>query len=91
MSRLGWLAGLGRRPNQTPIEYGAYVGGAAPDASEGAAVIANSFAARRYGGREADEEAQERLLEAWKSIRFKLVGAMFRRLMPQPRDRMREA
>ena len=91
MSRLGWLAGVGRRPNQTPIEYGAYVGGAAPDASQEAAVIANSFAVQRYGGREADEEGQEMLLEAWKSIRFKLVGAMFRRLLPQPRDGRSEA
>ena len=84
MTRLGWLAGVGRRHDQTPIEFGARVGRAIPDAGEGAVRIATSYAAHRYGGRQADDDEQDALLEAWKEIRFKLVGRMFRRLIPQP-------
>ena len=84
LTRLGWLAGIGRRSDQTPIEFGARVGRTIPDAGDGAMRIASSYAAYRYGGRQADEDEQGTLLDAWKEIRFKLVGRMFRRLIPQP-------
>ena len=84
LTRLGWLAGVGRRHDQTPIEFGARIGRMIPEANEGAVTIATSYAAYRYGGRQADEDEQGTLLDAWKEIRFKLVGRMFRRLIPQP-------
>ena len=84
LTRLGWLAGVGRRHDQTPMEFGARVGGAIPEAGDGAMRIASSYAAHRYGGRDADEDEREALLEAWKGIRFKLVGRMLRRMIPQP-------
>ncbi len=84
LTRLGWLAGVGRRFDQTPMEFGARIGRTIPDANEGAMKIAVSYAAHRYGGRQADEDEQGALIEAWKEIRFMLVGRMFRRLIPQP-------
>ncbi len=84
LTRLGWLAGIGRRHDQTPIEFGARIGRLIPEANEGAVTIATSYATHRYGGRQADEDEQGALLDAWKEIRFKLVGRMFRRLIPQP-------
>ncbi len=84
LTRLGWLAGVGRRFDQTPIEFGAHVGRAIPDANEGAIKIASSYAAHRYGARQTDEDELAALTEAWKSIRLKLVGKMFQRLIPQP-------
>ena len=84
LTRLGWLAGIGRRHDQTPIEFGARIGRLIPEANEGAVTIATSYATHRYGGRQVDEDEQGALLDAWKEIRFKLVGRMFRRLIPQP-------
>ncbi len=84
LTRLGWLAGIGRKSDQTPIEYGALIGQTLPDANEGVMRIAGTYAAHRYGGRQADEDEQGALLDAWKGVRFKLVGRMFRRLIPQP-------
>lgn len=89
LTRLGWLAGVGRRSAQTPIEYGARVGGAIPEANDGAMRIASSYAAFIYGGRQVDDEDRDELLAAWKAIRFKLVGRMFRRLIPQPSQEAR--
>lgn len=89
LTRLGWLAGVGHRHDQTPIEFGARVGWSIPDAGEGAMRIATSYAAHRYGGRQVDEDEQGALLESWKEIRFKLVGRMFRRLIPQPSQEAR--
>ena len=84
LTRLGWLAGMGRTSDQTPMEFGARVGRTIPEANEGAMRIAASYAAHRYGGRQADEDERGALLDAWKEIRFKLIGRMFRRLIPQP-------
>ena len=50
MTRLGWLAGAGRSPNQTPLEYGERIGRTGPKRpSDGAMAIAFAFAAARYG------------------------------------------
>ncbi len=87
MTRLGWLAGLGRKPEQTPIEYGAYVGRSVPAADEGARKIASTYATARYGGREADEDEREELALAWKGMRLSLASRMFRRLIPQTQER----
>ena len=85
--RLGWLAGLGRRPSQTPIEYGARVGEAVPNTAVHAMAIATAYAARRYGNRdEDDDERREALVESWKGIRLPLVARTLRRLLPQSQD-----
>ena len=86
MTRLGWLAGAGRRPHQTPLEYGERIGQLIPSASEGAMTIAFAFAAARYGSAESDEDDQEELSEAWRSIRFGLARRIFGRFVPSSQE-----
>ena len=87
LTRLGWLAGIGRRPEQTPIEFGRSVGQVIPAAGAGALQIATSFAALRYGPVESNEAEVTDLLDTWKNIRLSLVGQVFRRFVPQARER----
>ena len=89
LTRLGWLAGIGRRSAQTPMEYSARIGRAIPEANDGAMRIATSYAALMYGGRQANDDDRDELLASWKEIRLKLVGRMFRRLIPQPSQEAR--
>lgn len=86
MTRLGWLAGAGRRPHQTPLEYGERIGRLIPSASEGAMTIAFAFAASRYGSAESNEDDEEELSEAWRSIRFGLARRIFGRFVPSSQE-----
>lgn len=81
MGRLGALAGLPRRRQQTPGEYSASIARSIPEAGEGAQHITDAFSRRRYGPREEDDEAGEALERAWRSIRWSLARQMLRRLM----------
>ena len=82
LTRLGWLAGIGRRLGQTPIEYGRLVSDTLPSVSEGAEKITTSYAVHRYGNRTSDAEAVLEIADAWKSIRLRLVARVFERLVP---------
>ena len=86
LTRLGRLAGLGRRPSQTPIEYGSRVGQAVPDTAAHAMAIATAYASRRYGNHESNEERLESLTASWKGIRLPLVARTLRRLLPTGQD-----
>ena len=79
LTRLGWLGGVGRRPNQTPMEYAAHVGLLVPSVYDGASLIAWAYASVRYGSSDEDEERQVAVSEAWKSIRLRLVRRIFGR------------
>ena len=79
LTRLGWLGGVGRRPNQTPMEYAAHVGLLVPSVHDGASLIAWAYASVRYGSSDEDEERQVAVSEAWKSIRLRLVRRIFGR------------
>ena len=79
LTRLGWLGGVGRRPNQTPMEYAAHVGLLVPNVHDGASLIAWAYASVRYGSSDEDEERQVAVSEAWKSIRLRLVRRIFGR------------
>ena len=82
LTRLGWLAGISRRRGQTPIEYGRLVAGTIPSVSGGAEKITASYAAHRYGNRTSTEESIQEVADAWKSVRLRLVGRVFERLIP---------
>ena len=82
MGRLGRIAGVRRRPYQTPIEYGIAVGESAPGAAGAAVAVAAAFAARRYGRHEPSEERIQELAGLWKSLRAALAGQAFKRLIP---------
>ncbi len=93
LTRIGWLAGMGRRPGQTPIEYGAFISAAVPGTATGATKISETYAVLRYAPKTPneevldedgqDEDGEDELSRAWKSIRLKLAGRVFRRLIPQ--------
>lgn len=78
MSRLGWLAGAGRRPSQTPIEYAERLARSAPTAAESVRKIAAAYARAKYGGREPSEDEREELETAWRGARLTLTGRVFR-------------
>ena len=77
MTRLGWLGGIGRKPDQTPLEYAAHLSRLVPSVSDGASLIAWAYAAVRYGSGDEDEERQEAVAEAWNSIKFGLFRRIF--------------
>ena len=82
MGRLGALAGIRRRANQTPGEYAAAIAGVIPAVASDTRGIAWAFASNRYGRRELDSEDYEGVNRAWKSIRGSLVTRAFSRLVP---------
>ena len=79
LTRLGWLGGIGRRPNQTPMEYAAQIGRLVPSAYDGAILIAWAYSSVRYGSAEDDDERQAAISETWKSIRLSMVRRIFGR------------
>ena len=83
MGRLGTLAGVGRRPHQTPAEYAGAIASAVPDVATGVMAVSSLFAAGLYGRREvlSDEDVVE-LKRQWRSIRGGLAGRALRRLIP---------
>ena len=79
LTRLGWLGGIGRRPNQTPMEYAAQIGRLVHSAHDGATLIAWAYSSVRYGSAEDDDERQAAISETWKSIRLSMVRRIFGR------------
>ena len=87
MSRLGWLAGAGRRKPETPMEYALRLGESARDADEGAQAIARAFELEAYGGRPVPEAVHEAVRSEWPAVRWALVRRSLLRLVhvrPRP-------
>ena len=82
MGRLGRLAGVPRRPYQTPNEYGNAIAAAIPSASDAAVAVTAAFSAQRYGNHEPSEDDGQELARFWRSLRGGLTGRAFRRLLP---------
>ena len=83
MNRMGMIAGLKRRADQTPHEYAAMLSGTLGEAAPSARQIAEEFAAIRYtGGAPPEDEEGDEMEQAWRSIRGVLIGRAFRRLLP---------
>lgn len=83
MGRLGTLAGVGRRPYQTPSEYAVSIATAVPGVATGVLAVSSLFAANLYGKQEAltDEDVVE-LKRHWRAVRSGLFGRALRRLIP---------
>ena len=89
MGRLGLIARVRPRSNQTPWEYAAVVGLAVPNAAEAARSIATTYALSRYGRRPPDEDELVELNAAWKRVRLSLLAGAIRRLVPEPSPKPR--
>ena len=82
MGRLGRIAGVPRRPHQTPNEYGSAIASAVPSASDAARAVTAAFSAQRYGNHELSEDDGQELSRLWGSLRGGLTGRAVRRLLP---------
>ena len=78
MTRLGWLAGAGRRHSQTPIEYADRLARTVPTAAAAVREIARAYARAKYGGREPSEDEREEIETAWRGARLTLARRVFR-------------
>jgi hypothetical protein len=81
MSRLGWLAGAGRRRHETPVEYALRLGETARDADEGGQAIARAFELEAYSGREVPEVVHNAVQEEWPTVRWALIRRSLLRLV----------
>ena len=82
MGRLGRLAGVPRRPDQTPNEYGSAIAAAIPSASDAAMAVTAAFSAQRYGNHAPSDDYGQELARLWRSLRGGLTGRAFRRFLP---------
>ena len=90
MSRLGWLAGVGRRGYETPMEYALRIGESARDADEGAQIIANAYDRESYSGREIPEDVHDMVRSEWPAVRWALVRrSLLRLIRVKPRPPLR--
>ncbi len=68
MVRAGWLLGIGRTSDQTPGEYAATVGKAAPHAADAAMMIAHHYGRLVYAHRAPGKSELPALNKAWRQV-----------------------
>jgi transglutaminase-like putative cysteine protease len=84
MSRLGTVAGLGRRPHQTPIEYATTLGASIPAIASHAETTAWAFASGQYAGPPSEAQSPDgvpELEQSWRRVRSGLLGRLLKRLV----------
>ena len=81
MSRMGLLAGIRRRAQQTALEYASTIGERLPPTAWAAGNIAAAFSAGKYGRTDLSPEAEDMLTGSWKSIRRPLFMRAVRRMV----------
>ncbi len=89
MNRLGVLAGMRRRADQTPHEYAAALSAVLGEAGAAAHRIASTFAAARYAPAhpdadraEPDADQADAMEQDWRTIRGPLAVRALKRLLP---------
>jgi transglutaminase-like putative cysteine protease len=85
MVRAGRLVGVPREPSATPLEYASAVGRAMPAARRPATVLAELYAADRYGGGTNQSAGERSGQDAWRAVR----RAALRRMLTPGRLRRR--
>jgi hypothetical protein len=83
--RLATWGGLGPQPGQTPHDYAAALG-RRHRTVRGLDVLAGTYAASRFGKKEADEADNERLREMWPHLRGALIGGIAGRVFRRRRN-----
>ena len=89
MSALGRLAGVGRRPSDTPWQYVGRLRGELPEHGEDFNQITERYVSNRYGNPAARQRSYAEdmwgLREAWGRVRRALLGRALGRLVPRRR------
>lgn len=79
MCRLSSMAGLGPRPQQTPMEYSVFLSQSLPSQAASIKLIAESFTETQYSYRKfLRYEEQEQINAAWRALRKSLIRLVFR-------------
>jgi hypothetical protein len=71
---LARLGGMGRRPGETPFEFGRRLGEEAPETRGPARELVDAYALAAYAPPEVARSSRERVLEAFKELRPLLVA-----------------
>ena len=79
---LASLAGVARRPGETPYETGRRLRGTFPEAAEPVTALADGFVVAAYAPPEVASTSRASIMEAWSSLRPMLLRRVFRRLRP---------
>ena len=84
MSLLGRLAGVGRRPQDTPWEYSARLGQAFPKHEKAINRITKGFVSTRYGpSKRVAEDEVGSVRSSWRAVRGTLLGRVLLRMLPR--------
>ena len=87
VSRLATRFGLGPRPSQTVYEYAGSLGDAVPAARMELTTIARAKVEVAYGRRDLESEGMRRIAEAYRRLRFAILGVVLRRGFRRRRGR----
>jgi hypothetical protein len=87
VSRLASRFGLGPRPSQTVYEYAGSLGDAVPAARMELTTIARAKVEVAYGKRDLESEGMRRIAEAYRRLRFAILGVVLRRGFRRRRGR----
>lgn len=79
VSRLATRFGLGPRPSQTVYEYAGSLGDAVPAARVELTTIARAKVEVAYGKRDLESDRLRRIAEAYRRLRFAILGLVLRR------------
>jgi len=71
---LARLGGMGRRPGETPFEFGRRLGEEAPEARGAARALVDAYALAAYAPPEVARGSRERVLEAFRELRPLLIA-----------------
>ena len=87
VSRLASRFGLGPRPSQTVYEYAGSLGDAVPAARVELTTIARAKVEVAYGKRDLGSDGLRRIAEAYRRLRFAILGVVLRRGFRRRRGR----
>ncbi|MBI4328455.1 MAG: transglutaminase domain-containing protein [Chloroflexi bacterium] len=80
MGLLSFLAGLRRRPWETPQEYGARLGQVDPSVAEAAGAVTTAYSRAQYSANKAAPQEMERVRATWRSLAPHLLNRGLSRL-----------
>jgi hypothetical protein len=89
ISRWAAMAGLGRRPSQTPGEFASALARAVPGLDWEFRTVAEGYAQSRYGKRLLSQDEEQRVRHAWRRARLALLRYAVVSRLPRRRKQRR--